>query len=178
MPDPAELIGVAKLLSNAGGPAPPAGAPPTDAPPTDAHMRRAASTAYYAVFHMLLRAAADRFMGAGQAAAPGYSLLYRGFSHGQMRRACEELQHSTLKERYKRALQRTAVSRDMQAFARSFPNLQDARHTADYDPAAQFSASDVAALIQEAENAIEAFDRAPPDEQADVLALLMMGIRN
>ena len=94
-----------------------------------------------------------------------------------MRRVCEELQNATLKDRYKRALQRTAVSTDMRAFAWSFPILQEARHTADYNPAAQFSASDVAALIQEAELAIEAFHRAPPDERADILALLMVGTR-
>ena len=68
MPDPAELLGVAKLLSVTG-----------PAPPTDAQLRRAASTAYYAVFHAVLRAAADRFMGAGQASAPGDAILYRGF---------------------------------------------------------------------------------------------------
>lgn len=168
MPDPSELLAVARLLSDASGPN----------PASDAQLRRAISTAYYALFHKVLRAAAERFMGPGQEKAAGFSLLYRGFDHRQIRSVCEALQMSTLKEKYKRHLARTAVSQDMRDFAGAFPPLQDARHLADYDPAFQFLPSDASSLIDLAKVGMDAFDRVAPDERTDVLALMMVGARS
>ena len=166
MLEPGELLATARFLSgSASSPA-----------PTDAHLRRAVSSAYYALFHTVLRAAAERFMGQVPQ-APGYSLLYRSFDHQHMSRMCEELQRSTLRTKYRAALHCNAVSKDMQEFADAFPRLQSARHDADYDPVASFLPTDVAAAIVAAEFAIDAFNRAPPAEQADVFALLMVGAR-
>lgn len=97
MPDSSEPLAVARLLSNASGPD----------PLSNAQMRRAVSTAYYALFHKVLRAAAERFMGPGQENASEFSLLYRSFDHHQMRNTCESLRVSTLKESRKRHLGRT-----------------------------------------------------------------------
>ena len=72
--------------------------------PDDARLRRAVSTAYDAVFHMVLRAAADRFMGPDEQASPGYSILYRGFSHAQIRSACAALLPAKLSPRFARAV--------------------------------------------------------------------------
>jgi hypothetical protein len=58
---------------------------------SDAQRRRAVSTAYYAVFHHILAAAAARFMGPGTEASGGYRLLYRGFNHGRMKTVCTAL---------------------------------------------------------------------------------------
>jgi hypothetical protein len=95
-----------------------------------------------------------------------------------MKTACEALQVSTLNKKYKRCLGRTAMSQDMRDFAGAFPALQEGRHLADYDPAAQFPPSDVVSLIDAAEVAMDAFARTAPDERADVLALMMAGARN
>lgn len=95
-----------------------------------------------------------------------------------MRTVCEALRVSTLKDRYKRHLRRTVVSQDMRDFAATFLALQEARHLADYDPAARFLPSDAASLVDAAEVAIAAFDRVSPDEQADVLALMMVKARD
>jgi hypothetical protein len=145
--------------------------------PNDAELRRAVSTAYYALFHKIAGTAAERFMGPGQQSSAGYALLYRGFEHRKIREICEVLEASTLKNKYKFHLRRAAVSKDMQEFARALPSLQEARHLADYDPAAQFLPVDVASLIDAAELALQAFDRVAADEQADVLALMMLGAR-
>jgi hypothetical protein len=66
----------------------------------------------------------------------------------------------------------------MRDFAGAFPTLQAARHRIDYDPAATFVPADVSSLIGEAETAIAAFDRVAPDEQADLLALMMVKVRD
>jgi hypothetical protein len=168
MPDSAELLILARRLSQGY----------ESAPPTDAELRRAVSTAYYALFHKVLRAAAARFMGRGQEGTAGFAILYRGFNHGLMKRVCEDLQGSTLKEKYQVRLKRTALSQDIRDFAATFPTLQELRHLADYDPSVQFLPSEVSDLVDAAAVAIDAFERAAPDEQADVLALLMVGIRD
>ena len=167
MPDPAELLAVARLLSNASAPT----------PPSDARLRRAVSTAYYAVFHMVLGIAARRFMGPDQEHTAGYALIYRGFDHGRMKDICGKILSPTLSARYQILLRKTSVSQDMRDFAKAFPAIQEARHLADYDPMTQFLPSDVSSLIDSAEVARAAFDRVEPAEQADVLALMMVGGR-
>jgi hypothetical protein len=59
-----------------------------------------------------------------------------------------------------------------------FPSLQVFRHLADYHPAVRFSPSEVLAVINEAEFALEAFDRIAEGEKTDVLALLLAGSRS
>ncbi len=150
---------------------------PGQAPPTDAQLRRAVSTAYYALFHKILRAAATRFMGAGAQASAGYALIYRSFDHARMKAVCQALNVSSLKDSLKFSLGTNAVSRDMRDFAGTFPTLQNARHLADYHPDFRFGRSHVLSLIDAAEAAMAAFDRTASAEQADILALLMAGAR-
>ena len=168
MADPSELLAAARLLLGGEG----------GNPPTDAHLRRAVSTAYYAVFHYILRAAADRFMGRGEAASAGYALLYRSFDHRHMKTVCGALRAPTLRERFRRHLGRASVRQEVREFAAAFEELQDARHTADYDPVASFVLSDVMALIEAAVTAMHAFDQVAPEEKSDVLALLMVRARD
>ncbi len=78
----------------------------------------------------------------------------------------------------KRQLQQESISRDMRDFASAFPMMQEERHVADYDPAASFEPSGARDLIGTAENAIAAFGRSLPEEQADILALFMVKPRS
>ena len=163
MPDPADLLSVARLLAVVRAPS-----------QSDAQLRRAVSTAYYAVFHKLLRTAARRFMGEDQEESAGYALLYRSFDHQHMKVVCESLNVSMLKAKLQRQLGRKTVSTDMRVLASNFAMLQERRHLADYDPCAAFLPSAVASIVYAAEEAIKAFDRVAPDEQTDVLALMMV----
>ena len=167
MPDPSDLLAVSRLLLSAG---------PPD-PPSEAQLRRAVSTAYYALFHKVLRAGAERFMGPDKQQSAGYNLLYRGFNHGRMKSVCEALNVATLSKALQRQLGRTAVSQEMRDFVSAFSLLQEARHLADYDPSAGFVLSDSAALVEAADAAMTAFDQVMPDERADVLALLLVNVR-
>jgi hypothetical protein len=65
----------------------------------------------------------------------------------------------------------------MRDFAAAFVALQDAWNLADYDPQAAFSHSETIGFVEAAELAVQAFDRAAPDEQADVLALMLVTSR-
>jgi hypothetical protein len=160
-------MAVARLLADSVG-----------SPSQDAQLRRAVSTAYYALFHTVVRSAAQRFVGPDNESSAGYRLLYRSFDHGHMRRMCEALEVSTLSDRMKYQLRRNSVSQDMRDFASSFATHQKNRHLADYDPWPDFLVSDIASLVDEADNAMAAFENASADEQTDVLALLMVKVRS
>jgi hypothetical protein len=95
-----------------------------------------------------------------------------------MKMVCQAVQASTLKEKYRRHLGRSKISPDMRDFADAFPKLQEARHLADHDPAIAFLHREVLSLIDSADAAMMAFDRAEPAERDDVLALMMVRTRD
>ena len=159
----AELLAVAQLLVDT---------PPR--PPPQARLRRATSTAYYALFHHLAEAASSRFMGPGASATGGYLSLYRSFEHGIMRQAFITLTRPVVSARSARQLGRSTISPEIKFVAANFDTLQTQRQLADYDPQTLFRLNDVQSLIAASELAIVAFDQSPPDEQADVLAFLMV----
>lgn len=167
MSDPSDLLATARLLLSAG----------SIQPPSEAQLRRAVSTAYYALFHTVLRAGAERFMGDGKRRSAGYSLLYRSFNHGRIKAVCESLDVKTLNKTLQQQLGRTAVSQEMRNFANAFSALQEARHLADYDPSAKFVFSDSADLVGAANVAMMAFEQVMPDERTDVLALMLVNPR-
>ena len=57
--------------------------------PSQANLRRALSTAYYAVFHCLAATVADALMGKGRSDA--WHQTYRALEHGSARRACDNI---------------------------------------------------------------------------------------
>ena len=121
------------------------------AQPAQADLRRAASTAYYAMFHCLAASAADLFIGAVR--NPAWHRAYRALEHGGARRAC---QHGQAMREF---------PEEVRDFARAFVVLQKARQEADYAPdTATYRKSDVLYHIDSAERAINRF------EQADVNA--------
>jgi hypothetical protein len=70
MIEPDGLIGAARLLlgeNNRGA-------------PNHTRLRRAVSTAYYALFHAITRTAADAFVGAKYRKSPRYETVYRSFA--------------------------------------------------------------------------------------------------
>jgi hypothetical protein len=168
VPDSADLLAVARLLLKFGA----------ESSTSDAALRRAVSTAYYAVFHHILGAAARRFLGQRHETSAAYAILYRGFDHRRMKEVCEALRATSLRAKYATQLRRPIMSKEIRDFAGVFPNLQEQRELADYDPAASFVPSQVSTLIDSAEFAINAFDHASAEERADALALMLVGARS
>ena len=121
------------------------------APPIQARLRRAVSTAYYAMFHCLAACAADLFI--GRVLSPAWHRTYRAMEHGRARSACRQAQ--TMPE----------FPAEIRDFADAFVVLQIERQQADYalDMDA-YRKSDVLRRIASAERAISRF------EQADVEA--------
>ena len=94
--------------------------------PPEANLRRAISTAYYALFHCLAENCADMMVGGSGArrSRDAWRQVYRSLEHGTARRRCGDW----------RAMQNYPAV--VTNFATDFVEMQDLRHTADYDPLA------------------------------------------
>ena len=114
--------------------------------PSQASLRRAVSTAYYAMFHCLAGAAADLLI--GRRRSPAWHQVYRALEHGKTRNAC----------RHQQAMQ--GFPPEIRDFANTFTVLQDARHQADYALEGRYDKLDVLEAIDRAENAIVQFEQA------------------
>lgn len=117
------------------------------AKPSQACLRRATSTAYYALFHCLARAGADLLIGSPGAnrSRHAWTQTYRALEHGHAKGQCE---NRSVVGKFPKAIE---------DFANAFVTLQKKRHSADYNPDARFLKSSVLSDIQLAEDAIMAF---------------------
>ena len=113
--------------------------------PSQANLRRAVSTAYYALFHCLAACAANSLIGRTRDAA--WHQTYRALEHGKARTACEN----------KLAL--AAFPLEVRGFADAFATLQKARQQADYALDVRYGKADVCAAIDRVEDAIAAFEQ-------------------
>ncbi len=167
MPDPDELLAVARSLADDSATA-----------PSDAALRRAVSTIYYALFHVVLRAAALRFVGADSKDSAAYALLYRSFEHTHLRTMFVALDVPTLNNKLAGLLRRSSVSPEVRAFASIFVEAQEKRHLADYHPSVRFTPSDVQNLLVAAAYSLYDLYMIEEEERTDILALLMVKVRS
>lgn len=161
MLNPHELLQVARAL--AAGPA-----------PVDAELRRAISSAYYALFHATLELAAVRFVGAPHSHTAAYALIYRGFVHSRMKDVCRAIDRPILGQRHQTLLQRTSVSPEARTFAAAFVSLQGLRHRADYDPQVVLQRADAVEACDQAGSAAQALATIDSMKLTDILALLLV----
>jgi len=151
--------------------------------PKQASLRRAVSTAYYALFHLLVADGAKRL---SPARPVGLTLLIqRTFNHGEMRNVCRNFSegHSAASNG-KRPGQPPAATRklidlplDTRLFnvSETFIELQEARNKADYDLAGQWNRMDVLELIRTTRQAFADWQavRNSPNATVFVTALLL-----
>ena len=132
-----------------------------------AFLRRAVSTAYYALFHCLARMCADRLIGDGRSRsrAVAWNQVYRSLQHGHARRQC--LNRGALAQ-YPPGIRRFAVG---------FTGLQDLRQAADYDPNLVLARSEVRRQIQLAATVVRTLEEAPDDDQRDFAAHVLLPAR-
>ncbi|HEX4158928.1 MAG TPA: hypothetical protein VHY79_10665 [Rhizomicrobium sp.] len=131
-------------LANEGARAPSVGRP------RKANLSRAVSTAYYAVFHQLLRTVATKFV--PQIHWKSRALFYRALEHGRTRDRCKRLGQNLLPTEEQNFFGLVSFLEELRLFATEFVNLQELRHLADYDPENAFT-------LQEAQDAVNAARR-------------------
>jgi hypothetical protein len=116
-------------------------------PQTQANLRRAVSTAYYALFHFLVDEACGNWVRPEQRRK-----LSRAFEHKQMSDASNRCA-----VRYENAAADTPES-DLHSVASAFHKLQRRRHTADYDLSGVFSDHEVDLDISSVRDAFDSWN--------------------
>ena len=130
--------------------------------PRQSDLRRAISSAYYALFHGLAEVTADRLVGATPTArqSTAWCRVYRDLNHNEVKKAC-------------RSAWQIGGINDLLVFASSCLGLQELWHQADYDPNARFKHSFVVDRVNEAEETLAALQRVPKLEQLDFITLAL-----
>ena len=155
MIDPQELIDTChKLVPQSAAP-----------PPSQADLRRAISTAYYAVFHTLSASNAELIAGPPQSNVSAYAWerVYRRLDHGRAQNNLRAVLN--------------LLSPTGEYFARTFIDLQGLRKEADYDPNFSISYSDAVNIIAQAETAIINFAQLTQEERRLLVAQSMFDRR-
>ncbi|MDP4022508.1 hypothetical protein Q8W71_07730 [Methylobacterium sp. NEAU 140] len=147
--------------------APPAG------PPRQVDSRHAISAAYYGVFHAVLTAAADAFVGSTKRTSARYALVYRSVDHRALRDLCTEAQRLKPSPKYLPYLSGTGFGPNLRSFASAVLELQEKRHRADYDPRPHVRTSDALIAVQIGETAIRRFRAEGSEGRTLFLTLLL-----
>ncbi len=134
--------------------------------PRQASLRRAISSAYYALFHALANCCADMLAGSTRASRSqrAWRQAYRALEHGFAKNQC--INQSVM----------TRFPSEIQGFGEVFAGMQVLRHIADYDPDPDyvFTRSRALQRIEDSEEAIRGFENtATSDRRAFAIYVLL-----
>jgi hypothetical protein len=141
--------------------------------PRQVDLRRAISNAYYCVFHAILGASADHFVGRSKGSTPQYTLVYRSVDHGSLRSLCAELKNRRLTQKIASHAPESGFDPDIQALAKFVLELQEKRIAADYDPGIRVKALDARLAVEAARTALRHLDQAGVASREAFLSLLI-----
>ena len=130
--------------------------------PRQAMLKRAISTAYYAMFHALCNSNAN--LVAGQSMGP--------LTREAWTRTYRSLDHSPARQRMSQGT--GTMEPAVQQFATVFAQLQQQRRLADYDPHSRYSRNHVLTLIGVAESATEDLLGMAPAVRRPLAALALL----
>lgn len=155
MIDPQELIDTCRKLVPAAA----------TSPPSQADLRRAISTAYYALFHTLAASNAELIAGQPQSSIAAYAWerVYRRLDHGRTSNNLRAVLN--------------LLSPPGEYFARTFIDLQNSRQEADYDPNFTITRQAAINIIARAETAIRDFVQLTQEERRLLAAQSMFDRR-
>ena len=159
---PDELLKVAETLAEDAEPG----------RPNQEELRRAVSTAYYALFHTLANNCADLIIGQRSAAQTNraWSQTYRALEHGEVRRKYSNNPG--------RNILKTEFPEEIRKFTEHFVAMQVERHKADYDPLEAFTRSGVQQQILESRTAISGFEQADERDRRAFAAFILFPLRS
>ncbi len=139
--------------------------------PGQASLRRAVSTAYYALFHLLISEATDNWNRAEHRSA-----LSRVFEHGRMKAASEEKRSELKAELKGKPLSgEPTVSQLLHKVADTFVQAQQKRNEADYENAKEWTRTEVLEQIGAVSDAFKSWNiiRDESVAQAYLVSLLL-----
>ena len=139
--------------------------------PRQASLRRAVSTAYYALFHFLIDRACRQVFGGSTRRRQARLILSRAFVHGTMQAASRRVGGGNLPVTLGWA---AGFAPELQAIARAFVRLQEQRHRADYDLSQPYSRTEAAELVELAGTAINDWGAVADDDSAHLYLVLLL----
>jgi hypothetical protein len=133
--------------------------------PSEASYRRAASTAYYAVFHKLSEILLETFDTLADDPTAPHLLesVYRAFDHGKLK-----MQFDTIPMTFDEEIRDAAVA---------FVSLQGLRHEADYKPPGAMTLATAKQSLSSAEKAVEIFGNMTSSQRRDLFTFLLFRSR-
>ena len=142
--------------------------------PRQASLRRAISSAYYALFHML---ASDATTLLPNQPAGLRQQARRVLSHSDMKSVCRQFSTGNIANLTAETARLVVrhVEAEISAVAKAFVDLQEARHRADYDLASPFARLEAVSLIEKAKKALADWHRirSKPNATLFLAALLL-----
>jgi uncharacterized protein (UPF0332 family) len=139
-----------------------------DDSPRQASLRRATSSAYYALFHLLISEAV-----ANWAQSEFRPLLSRVFEHGKMKQACNQLSRGRIEIQ---PFERRATPEDhLRVVASTFVQMQELREDADYDVSLQWNRKEVERQIESVADAFRSWMAIRDQPEAQQLLVLLLG---
>lgn len=144
--------------------------------PKQASLRRAVSSAYYALFHFLIDRATGRLV-RGYDRQELRGVLGRAFQHAEMKEAAKSFAGGTPKAHIAPALLRNAVQEPLRDVADAFVRLKEARYGADYDRGRNFTRREALDLVDSARKAVSDWKSVDKTPQADTFLISLLIFR-
>ena len=138
--------------------------------PHDTHLRRATSSAYYAMFHCLAESCASLIAGAypDDVSESAWTQAYRALDHSTAPNKSRN-RNRQIFDRFSPAIKR---------FVATLVELKAKRENADYNPTQTFNYDDVIIDIDNAADAIDQFEKIPETERRNFAVFLLLPIRH
>jgi hypothetical protein len=140
-------------------------------------LKRAISSAYYALFHAIATAAADDLTGKGERDSGRYALAYRSIEHRSLRAICEDLQKQTLPRKYLKYQPSGGFGPDLKILSTAVEDLQERRNAADYDPLFRATTADAVSAVGTARGATRLLKSMTRSQRRAFLALVVFPAR-
>jgi hypothetical protein len=144
--------------------------------PRQAGLRRAVSTAYYALFQLLVGAAVRRLFQNERDRRLYGAMLVRLFTHTAVKSVCQDARKAPGQRRKETNAvlgSSRAVGGDLLTVCTAFVALHEAREHADYSPDWRLQRSDVQALLRQAGAAFQAWERIRATDEGQAFAMLL-----
>jgi uncharacterized protein (UPF0332 family) len=126
------------------------------------NLRRAVSSAYYALFHLLTSEASALYAAEFGLAAR----INRTLNHGEMRKVSSMIANNKLPKGVQAPRARYITPKEVKTVANAFVDLQQARHEADYDLTRTFIRKEALEFVQMAREAFESWEAAKKTDDA------------
>lgn len=144
--------------------------------PRQASLRRSVSTAYYALFHLLVEDASRLLIGGNVPHRVELRMsLARAFGHADMKKVASAFKSRSPPLEWRRAAGQ--VSADLKLVAETFVELQQVRHEADYELRRQFSRREVEELLRRCDDAFRAWRRCRRDADGETFMVALLAHR-